>query len=149
MSDRQNLRGPEDTLLTSANTFSSVDKNHWDCGHVELRLDDLIVLRLLHKQVVIRRMEDGPSDGLQLGENVPSRSVVFASSVTGTVLTIRFEEVEIICTNIVLCQIDNGSHKRLFTVVVSGMFRNITNELGHLREMDKRWKNLRRKVNRP
>jgi hypothetical protein len=58
--------------------------------------------------------------------------MVFASCITGTILTIWLEQVQIVRANVVLGQIDNGRHERLFTVVVCRMLRNITNELSNL-----------------
>ena len=58
--------------------------------------------------------------------------MVLSTSVARAILTRGFEQVNIVTTNEVLSQVNDGGSQTLFTMVVSGVFTDITNKLGNL-----------------
>lgn len=56
---------------------------------------------------------------------------IFATSKPGTKLANRLQEVDVIATNKILCQVDNSGHEWLFTVMVWWVFSNWTSQLSH------------------
>jgi hypothetical protein len=101
-------------------------------------------------------MEDCPRDARDAGENVTSAGSVFSSlerlssnrpsvtrtiqddhqkpayRVSGTKLTAGLEEIDIVATNIVLRQSDDGHRQADFSMVVSRFFRNVSGQLRNL-----------------
>lgn len=58
--------------------------------------------------------------------------MIFSALITGTVLTIGGQEIDVVAPHIILGQVDDGRRQTHFAVMVGGMLRNITNELGDL-----------------
>ena len=58
--------------------------------------------------------------------------MILATLVTSTELSIRQEQIDVVATNVVLREIDNGHHQTLFAVVISCFLGYVANELGDL-----------------
>ena len=78
-------------------------------------------------------MENGARDWCWLGEDITRRGVVLSALIARPVLSVREQQVQVIASDIVLCQVDNGHRQTLFTVVICRMLRDISNQLGDLR----------------
>ena len=77
-------------------------------------------------------MEDGSGDTGRKSADITSRGVILATTCTRTKLSTWIEQVDVVAADILLGKVDNGHRERLFTVVISGMLRDITNELSDL-----------------
>ena len=98
------------------------------------RLDRIVVILEVVEEGVIVGMEDCSRDGGGFCENIPGRGVVLASLVSGTELPVRHQEVKVVAADIILSQVDNCHGQTLLSVVVGGMFGDITDELCHLQQ---------------
>ena len=98
-----------DWRLTCPYTLSSVDQDEGDNGHVKLGLDESIVFFLCIEEIVIRWIVDHTSKGHGLCEDITGGSMVFATSITRTILTGGPQYIEIIAAHKVLRQVNDGS----------------------------------------
>mmetsp|Transcript_63807 Transcript_63807/g.101410 ORF Transcript_63807/g.101410 Transcript_63807/m.101410 type:complete len:342 (-) Transcript_63807:764-1789(-) len=117
---------------SSANSISSIHQCNWNHRNVPFRLDGLPLLILKLQERIISRMEDSPSDALQPGVDVSCARMVLATLQSGTKLSRRNKQVDVVGTNEVLRHAHNGTLQRRFTVVISTVFCNIASKLSNL-----------------
>jgi hypothetical protein len=79
------------------------------------------------------RVVDRPCNASRKRVDIPSGSVVFATLVASTILAIRLQQVNVVAADIGLGQIDDRLGQADFTVMVCGVFSNVTNKLSDLR----------------
>ena len=118
---------------TSTDAFSTVDEDHWEDGKVMRRFDQIVVILEVIEEGIVVRVENCSRDGSGFSKDIPGRGVVLSSLVSGSELSVGKQEVEVIAADIILSQVDNCHGQTLLSVVVSGMFGDITDELCHLR----------------
>mmetsp|Transcript_66692 Transcript_66692/g.159160 ORF Transcript_66692/g.159160 Transcript_66692/m.159160 type:complete len:264 (+) Transcript_66692:889-1680(+) len=116
---------------SGANSISSIHKRHRNYRDVPLRLDDLTLLILKVQQWIIVRMEDGASDALQSGVDVPRARVVLAALQSGSKLPRRHKQVDVVGANEVLRHSHNGALQRRFTVMISAVLCNVSSKLSN------------------
>lgn len=121
--------------LTSPNTLSTIDKHERNDWHIILGFNPVVVLLQIRQNGIIGRIKYGPRQRRQLSKDVPGRGMVFTTLVTGTVLTIGQEKVQVVRPDVVLRKVDDSHRQRSLTVVISCNFGNITDKLGDLREI--------------
>ena len=97
-----------------------------------LGLDHLTVLVEVVQERVVALGEDGAADGRQSSEDVTGRRVVLAALEAGTELTGGHQEVDVVGSDEILRETDDGGNQGSLTVVVRGVLGDVTAELGHL-----------------
>ncbi len=65
-------------------------------------------------------------------DNQRCHTLQSATLQTGSKLSLRLQEVDVVAADIVLCHVDDGSRETDFTVVIAGVLGNITSQLRHL-----------------
>lgn len=63
--------------------------------------------------------------------------MIFSALITGTILTIGGQEIDVVAPHIVLGKVNDRRGQTHFTVMIGGMLRNITNKLGDLGSISK------------
>lgn len=58
--------------------------------------------------------------------------MVFASLLTCTILTTRVQQAEIVASNEILGQVDDGLRQTDLTVMIGRLFADVSDQLGHL-----------------
>ena len=117
---------------TRANTVGAVDEHQRKDGQVVFGLDHLTVLVEVVQERVVALGEDGAADGRQPSEDVTGRRVVLAALEAGTELTGGHQEVDVVGSDEILRETDDGGSQGSLTVVVRGVLGDVTAELGHL-----------------
>lgn len=140
-------------LLTRSDTIRSVDERHGNHRQVParkmsahcpirqpaaaadspIRLNALTVVVQIRQHSVISRMEDGSRNLRHVGENVTSRSSVFATLQARAELTVRVEQVEVVGADELLSQANDGALERDVAVMVGRMLRDVAGQLTDLR----------------
>ncbi len=115
-----------------ANSFRAVNKHEGNDRHVELGLDETVVVFLRSQESVIGRIVEHTSEGCRLREDIPRRGVVLSANVPSTILTRGNQQIDVVTANIVLCQIDDSGRQTSFTVMVCSVFTDITDKLCNL-----------------
>ena len=117
---------------TGTDTFSTVNKYHGENWKVMLWLYRIVVVLEVVEEGVIVGMEDCSRDRGGFCEDIPGRGVVLASLVSGAELPVWHQEVKVVTADVILSQVDDRHGQTLFSVVVSGVFGDVTDELRHL-----------------
>lgn len=120
------ITGLKPNILTCTNTLGTIAQHKWNNRDIEFGLDPLVVFLLRLQQRIVRRVIDYPSHRLRLCEDIPRRGMVFSTLVTGTVLTIRREHVDIVASNKVLRKINDCLCERSFPMMVCCVLGDVT-----------------------
>ncbi len=114
---------------TSTNTVGAVHEHLRRHRAEPLRLDPLSVIIQVLEQGVIGLREERTRDLGQSSEDVSSRRGIFTTEQSRTELTPWIKQIDVVATDKVLCETDNGHVERSVTVVVGGLTHNATDQL--------------------
>ena len=120
----RNARRPSRT-----DAFGAVHQHERENGVVVIRFDALSIFVQVVQQRVITFGEHRSADFVQTGEDVTRAGVILATLQTCTELAARHEQVDIVGTDEILSQVDDGHRERSFTVMVRGVLGDVAAEL--------------------
>ena len=99
-----------------------------------LRFDWIVVILEIVEEGVVVGVEDCSRDGRWFCENIPGRGMVLASLISGSELSVGQQEVEVVTADVILSQVNDRHCQTLLPMVVSGVFRDVADELSHLQQ---------------
>jgi len=120
---------------TCSDTVGTVHKDHGDDWHIPLRLNFFTILVQVSEQSIIVGTEYFAGNGSELSKDVTWRGSIRASLSSSTELTVWGHQVDIVGADKGLRETDDGGIHALFTVMVCGMFSDISSQLCDLQSV--------------